>query len=322
MPLERSKMGRLNYQHLYYFWIVAKQGSITRASEKLRLSQPTISSQLSAFEKSIGSQLFDKDGRRLTLTEAGRQVFSYAEQIFRLGEELSASLDDRDAANRLRLNVGVVNSLPKLVVYQLVKPAFGLDAPVRMMCYEDKRDRLLAELALHGIDLVLSDAPASSASGSRVYNHLIRQSTISVFGSKGTAARYRRNFPLSLHNAPFLLPTTNIEIRRSLDEWFEDRRIRPEIVAEVEDSALIKTFAEDGMGLVVAPSIVRETIERQYQLEFVGEIADVVEQFYAITTQRKVRSDAIAAILAMQGGRATAPEPDDTITVVAEPDEI
>ncbi|WP_424363704.1 LysR family transcriptional regulator [Methylocystis parvus] len=293
-------MPRLNYQHLYYFWIVAKQGSITRASEKIGLSQPTISSQLSAFENAIGSQLFDKDGRRLTLTEAGRQVFGYAEQIFRLGEELSASIQDRRAADRRRLNVGVVNSIPKLVIYQLLKPAFRLDTPIRMNCYEDKRDRLLAELALHGVDLVLSDAPASTASGSRVYNHIIRQSTISVFAAKGDAARYRENFPRCLHNAPFVLPTTNIEIRRSLDEWFEDQRIRPDIVAEIEDSALLKTFAEDGMGLTIAPTIVKEAIERQYQLEIVGELPEIVEQFYAITTQRKMKTPAIAAVLAMQ----------------------
>ena len=290
-------MARLNYQHFYYFWIVAKSGTIKRASARLRLSQPTISSQIAAFEKSIGSQLFHKDGRRLMLTDAGRHIFEYAEQIFRLGEELTSSIHDRALANRSRLSVGVVNSLPKLVVYQLLKPVFGLDQSFQMHCYEDKRDRLLAELTLHGVDLVLSDAPVTSANGSRVYNHLIAQSSISVFGSPAIAGRYRSGFPLSLNRAPLLMQTTNTEARRSLDEWFEDQKIRPDVIAEIEDSALLKTFASEGIGLIVASSVVRDTIERQYGLEFVGEINDVTEQFYAITTQRKSKNAAVAAIL-------------------------
>lgn len=290
-------MARLNYQHLYYFWMVAKSGAITRASDRLGLSQPTISSQIAAFEKTVGSQLFHRDGRRLTLTEAGRQIFDYAEQIFRLGEELNSSIRDRASANRSRLSVGVVNSPPKLVVYRLLKPVFGLDHPFQMHCYEDKRDRLLAELTLHGVDLVLSDAPVTSANGSRVYNHMIAQSSISVFGSPRMAGKYRSGFPLSLHGAPLLMQTTNIEARRSLDEWFEDQKIRPDVIAEIEDSALLKTFASEGVGLIVASSVVRDTIERQYELELVGEIKDVTEQFYAITTQRKSKNAAVAAIL-------------------------
>ncbi|MBM3577760.1 MAG: LysR family transcriptional regulator [Alphaproteobacteria bacterium] len=290
-------MAHLNYQHLYYFWTVAKSGTITRASERLALSQPTMSSQIAAFEKAIDSQLFHKDGRRLTLTDAGRQIFEYAEQIFRLGEELASSIQDRSTANRSRLSVGVVNSLPKLVVYRLLKPVFGLGQPFQMHCYEDKRERLLAELTLHGVDLVLSDAPVTSANGSRVYNHLIAQSSISVFGSPETAGRYRNDFPLSLDRAPLLLQTANIEVRRSLDEWFEDHKIRPDVIAEIEDSALLKTFASEGISLIVAPSVVRDTVERQYGLEFVGEIKDVTEQFFAITTQRKSKNAAVAAIL-------------------------
>jgi len=247
-------LARLNYQHLYYFWMVAKSGTITRASDRLGLSQPTISSQIAAFEKTIGSQLFHKDGRRLMLTEAGRQIFDYAEQIFRLGEELNSSIRDRASANRSRVSVGVVNSLPKLVVYRLLKPVLGLDHPFQMHCYEDKRDRLLAELTLHGVDLVLSDAPVTSANGSRVYNHMIAQSAVSVFGSPTMAGTYRGGFPLSLHGAPLLMQTTNIEARRSLDEWFEDQKIRPDVIAEIEDSALLKTFASEGVGLIVASS--------------------------------------------------------------------
>jgi len=303
-------VARLNYQHLYYFWTVAKYGSITRASERLRLAQPTISSQLGSFEKTIGSLLFHKDGRKLTLTDVGRQVFNYAEQIFRLGEELSSSLQDHSSVNRTRLSVGIINSLPKLVVYQLVKPALELNEPIQLICFEDKRDRLLAELALHGVDLVLSDAPATTANGSRVYNHLIVQSSISVFGAPEMAARYRDNFPASLDNAPLALQTSNIELRRSLDEWFDDHRLRPDVKAEIEDSALLKTFAAEGIGLIFAATIARDAVERQYGLEFVGEIQGVTEQFYAITTQRKSRNNAVAAILKEHAQVQTDEHPD------------
>lgn len=296
-------MDRLNYQHLYYFWVVAKYGSITRASERLRLSQPTISSQLSSFERAIGSRLFHKDGRRLSLTDVGRRLFRYSEQIFKLGEEITSSLREHESLSQTRLIVGAVASLPKLVIYHLVSPALDIGSPVQLVCFGDKRERLMSELALHSVDLVISDTPATTAAGSRVYNHLIGQSPISVFALKELAPRFREDFPESLDGAPLLLQTTNIELRTSLDEWFEDHKIRPEVKAEIEDSALLKTFAAEGVGLVIAPSILAKSLDRQYGLDSVGELKGVTEQFYAITTQRKSKNASVSAILR---GRDTA----------------
>lgn len=299
-------MERLNYQHLFYFWNAARYGSITRASEKLKVSQPTISSQLATFEKRIGAQLFFKDGRRLTLTDVGRRIFNYSEQIFQLGEELSISLQDATATRQTRITVGVVNSLPKLVVYRLVNPVLSVNEPLQLTCYEDKKERLLAELALNSVDLVLSDAPATTANGSRVFNHLISESDTSVYALPELAAKYQPNFPKSLNDAPMLLPTTNIELRRSLDEWFEDHKLRPLVKAEIEDSALLKTFASEGVGLIVAPTMVAPGIKRQYGLAPIGKIQGVTEQFYAITTQRKARNPAVSAILSQISAPAEA----------------
>ncbi|MCC3247292.1 LysR family transcriptional regulator [Methylocystis sp. WRRC1] len=290
-------MDRLNYQHLFYFWHVAREGGVTRACEKLRLAQPTISGQLAVFEKSIGSPLFRKEGRKLVLTETGRTVFNYAEEIFTLGQELSNTLKGTVGVRGQRLSVGVVNALPKLVVYRLLAPALHLNEPTQIVCYEDKRDRLLAELTLHGVDLVLSDAPATNAGGARVYNHVIGESTVAVFGAKGLAAQYREDFPWSLRGAPLLLQTTNTEVRRALDKWFEDRAIEPRVKAEVEDSALLKTFASGGAGLIIAPKSVRAEIERQYGLSFIGEIEEVTERYYAISMQRKVKHETVTRIL-------------------------
>jgi LysR family transcriptional regulator, transcriptional activator of nhaA len=290
-------MQRLNYQHLFYFWNVAREGSVTRASEKLRLAQPTISGQLAIFESAIGAQLFRKEGRGLALTETGRTVFNYAEEIFSLGRELTNSLKGHVGARGLKLNVGVVSALPKLFVYRLIEPALEMGAGAQVTCYEDKKDRLLAELALHSVDLVLSDAPATSAAGARVYSQLIGESRAAIFGAPAIAARYREDFPRSLKGAPILLQTTNTELRRAVDEWFDRNRIRPQIRAEIEDSALLKTFGAAGAGLFVAPLAVRAHVESQYGVEMIGELAGVSERFYAITMRRKVDHPAITKIL-------------------------
>ena len=290
-------MDRLNYQHLFYFWNVAREGSVTRASEKLRLAQPTISGQLAIFEDAIGAQLFRKEGRGLALTETGRTVFNYAEEIFTLGRELQNSLKGHVGARGMRLNVGVVNTLPKLVVYRLVEPALLMAGPMQVTCFEDKKDRLLAELSLHSVDLVISDAPAVTTAGARVYSHLIGESGAAVFGVKELAERYRKDFPRSLKGAPILLQTANTELRRALDQWFDAHHIYPQIRAEIEDSALLKTFAASGDGLFVAPIAVAEHIESQYGAECLGKLEGVAERFYAITMRRKVDHPAITKIL-------------------------
>ncbi|MBP1151426.1 MULTISPECIES: transcriptional activator NhaR [unclassified Methylocaldum] len=290
-------MGRINYQHLFYFWNVAREESVTRASEKLHLAQPTISSQLAVFEKTIGEKLFYKNGRKLVLTDTGRIVFHYADEIFSLGQELANTLKGRPTGRALRLVVGVADALPKLVACRLIEPAFRLPEPVQILCYEDKAERLLAEMSLQGIDLVLSDVPVTPANGAKAFNHLLGECGVTVFGTPELASAYRPDFPRSLSGAPFLLPTGNTALRRSLDQWFDAENISPKIQAEIEDSALLKTFGSGGTGLFVAPSAVEEEIQRQYDVEAIGRIDSVRERFYAITERRKLKHPAVSAIL-------------------------
>jgi LysR family transcriptional activator of nhaA len=291
------RMDRLNYQHLFYFWNVAREGSVTRASEKLRLAQPTISGQLSVFEDAIGDKLFRKEGRGLALTEKGRTVYNYADEIFSLGHELVSTLRGREGQRGLRLSVGIVNALPKLIVYRLVEPALRMSEPVQLSCYEDKADRLLAELSLHGVDIVLTDAPATTTGGGRVYNHFLGECGVAAFGAPALASRYRAGFPRSLDQAAWLWPSANNALRRSLDQWCDAKGVYPQIKAEIEDSALLKTFAAAGVGLFVAPVAVRAQIEAQYGVEHIGPIDGVAERFYAVTAHRKVEHPAITTIL-------------------------
>jgi LysR family transcriptional activator of nhaA len=290
-------MERLNYQHLFYFWNVAREESITRACEKLHLAQPTISAQLAVFEQTVGQKLFHKSGRKLLLTDTGRVVYHYAEEIFALGRELNNTLKGRPTGAGLRLVVGISDALPKLAVYGLIEPAFKIPEPVQVICYEDKADRLLSEMSLHSVDLVLSDAPLTPSSGTKAFTHLLRESSITVFGTPRLATIYRQDFPRSLTGAPFLLPTANTALRRSLDQWFDSEGISPNIRAEIEDSALIKTFGSGGIGLFVAPTSVGAEVERQYAVEAIGRIDVVHERFYAITMRRKLKHPGVTAIL-------------------------
>lgn len=291
-------MSRLNYQHLYYFWTVAREGSMARAAEKLHLTQPTISAQIAQFEKAAGEKLFDRIGRGLSMTATGRGVFDYAEEIFALGRELTQFLDGRRVGRGSRLTVGIADALPKLVVTRLLEPAFRLAEPVQLHCHEDKAERLLAELSLHGVDLVLSDVPATPSSGAGVFNHLLGECGVSVFAAPALAARYRPGFPRSLNGAPFLLPTSNLALRRALNQWFDAEGIWPEVRAEIEDSALLKTFGSAGVGLFLSPTMVSDAICRQYGVETLGALDAVHERFYVITPQRKVKHPAVLAILA------------------------
>jgi LysR family transcriptional activator of nhaA len=290
-------MQRINYQHLFYFWHVVTAGSITAACEKLHLAQPTISGQLTVFEQAIGEKLFYKQGRKLQLTDTGHIVFNYADEIFALGRDLGNTLKGLPTGRALRLSIGIADALPKLVVYRLMQPVFQLPEQVKIYCYEDKVERLLSDITLQRIDLVLSDTPLTSSSNVNIFNHLLGESAVTVFANSELAAIYRPNFPRSLSGAPFLLPTNNTALRRSLDQWFDNENIRPNIQAEIEDSALIKTFGKGGMGLFVAPTIVESEIKRQYMVETVGSIESVKERFYAITVRRKLKHPAVTAIL-------------------------
>ncbi len=296
-------MERINYQHLYYFWMVAKHGSINSACEILHLAQPTISGQLAVFQETVGTKLLRKKGRKLELTDTGRTVFHYADEIFSLGRELTHLLNGRSTEWGLRLNLGMTDALPKLIAYRLLEPLLQKPNSVQIHCYEDKTERLLAEISLHSIDMVLSDVPATPATGAGIFNHFLGESGVAVFASPDLASRYREGFPRSLNGAPFLLPTSNTALRRSLDQWFDGNELSPTVHAEIEDSALLKTLGAAGVGLFFSPLAVATEIQRQYGTEILGKVEGVNERFYAITAQRKLKHPSVVAILenAQQG---------------------
>ncbi len=286
----------LNYHHLLYFWMVAKEGGISRAAEQLHLAQPTLSSQIKKLEKSMGTALFDRVGRSLVLTETGQTVYRYADEIFSLGRELTDALNGRPSLDRLRLVVGVPDVLPKLVVYQLLRPALDIGESVQLECYEGKLPELLAELALHRIDLVLADAPITPQSHVRAFNHLLGECGVTIFGTRELARRYRKDFPASLHDAPMLLPTQNTSLRRELERWFDEHAIHPRTAHEFEDSAILKVFGQAGEGLFAAPTAIEAQVSAQYSVQEVGKISQVKERFYAISVERRLKHPAVVAI--------------------------
>jgi LysR family transcriptional activator of nhaA len=276
--------------------MVAKEGSISRAAEQLHLAQPTLSSQIKKLEKSLGAELFDRVGRSMVLTETGQTVYRYADEIFSLGRELTDTLKGRPSPERLRLTVGVPDVLPKLVVYQLLKPALSLTEQVQFECYEGKLNELLGELALHRLDIVLADSPITPQSHVRAFNHLLGECGVTVFGTSTLAKQYRRDFPKLLQNAPMLLPTHNTSLRRELERWFDDQEIRPNVIHEFEDSAVLKVFGQAGEGLFAAPSAIEKQVAKQYSVQVVGRIPEVKERFYAISVERRLKHPAVVAI--------------------------
>lgn len=286
----------LNYHHLFYFWTVAREGSVTLASDKLRLTQATISAQVRSFEENLGEKLFTRAGRGLMLTDMGRTVFRYADEIFTLGRELMDTVKGRPTGRPIRLVVGVADVLPKLIAHRLLEPAFKLPEPIRLICREGKHDHLVAQLAVHDLDLVLTDSPIGSTVKVRAFNHMLGECGVAIFAPAPLAARYRRRFPRSLNGAPFLLPTDNTTLRRSLDQWFEAEGIRPTVVGEFEDSALLKVFGQSGAGLFAGPSVIEAEVRRQYSVQIVGRVEAVRESFYAISVERKLKNPAVVAI--------------------------
>jgi LysR family transcriptional activator of nhaA len=289
-------MDWLNYHHLLYFWTVAKEGSIRRACEQLHLAQPTISSQIRRLEEALGEKLFVRVGRNLQLTDAGQVAYRYADEIFSLGREMTDALRGRPTGRPLRLTVGIPDVLPKLIAYRLLQPALKMSEEVQLVCHEGKLDQLLADLARHHLDLVLSDSPAGSAVRVRAYNHLLGTCGVTILATKDLASRYRRGFPRSLEGAPMLLPTGNTLLRRDLDRWFDEQDLRPEMVGEFEDSALLKVFGQAGVGLFPGPSAIEQEIRRQYRVSVVGRIDDIREQFFAISVERRLKHPAVLAI--------------------------
>jgi LysR family transcriptional activator of nhaA len=286
----------LNYHHLYYFYMVAREGSISRAGVQLRLAQPTISGQLHVLEESLGEKLFTRVGRNLVLTEVGRTVYRYAEEIFGLGRELQETIKGRPTGRPIRFTVGIADVVPKLIAYRLLAPALQLPQKVRVVCHEDKPERLLAELSLHGLDLVLTDAPLAPTVKVRAFSHLLGESEIAFYGTPKLVARYKRRFPATLHGTPVLLPTENTTLRRSVEHWFETEGIRPEIVGEFQDSALMKVFASTEAGLVVSATMIERELQREHGLVRLGKVPGAKERFYAITVDRKMKHPAVIAV--------------------------
>lgn len=290
-------MDWLNYNHLLYFWAVAREGSLARAAAELRLAPSTMSAQIRLLERQLGAKLFTRVGRGLVVSEAGRVVFRYAQDIFSLGREMQDALSGRLAGHTASVVVGVADVLPKLVASRLLEPVLRLQPATQLVVREDKPARLLAELALHNVDVILSDAPAGSSAPVRAFGHLLGECGVTLFAAPKLAASLRRGFPKSLEGAPFLLPTENTALRRSLELWFAKREIRPKVIGEFEDSALLKVFGQSGHGVFPAASVIRDEVIRQYQVRAIGTLAGVRERFYAISTERRLKEPVVLAMI-------------------------
>jgi len=286
----------LNYQHLRYFWTVAHEGSIAAAVTLLGVSQPTISEQLQALEAALGAPLFVRRGRNRALTEQGHLVLRYADEIFTLGRELLTATRTQTEGRPLRFSIGVADSLPKLTAWRLIEPVFSLGPLWRVTIRSDKTDRLIHDLASDALDLVIADAPMPSGTRVRAYSHLLGDSAITVFAASTLAAQLTNGFPRSLEGAPMLLPGEGSLLRRHVSQWFTDNGITPDIVAEVEDMAMLQLLGHDGVGAFCAPSVVEAEVQRTFDVQVIGRLRGVRERFYALSAERRIRHPAVLAI--------------------------
>lgn len=286
----------LNYHHLFYFWTVMREGGITAASTKLQLAPSTISAQLSKFEENLNVKLTQKVGRNLKPTDAGQLVLRYADEIFSLGREMMDSLKGLPTTGPLSLRVGIVDVVPKQVAQKLLAPINTLPEKVRLICHEGKDENLLAELAMHHLDVVLTDTPLHSGLGIKAYNHLLGECGFSFFATKELVKQLEGSFPQMLNNAPMLFPMSMSTLRRILDQWLEKMNIQPLIVGEFVDSALLKVFGQAGEGVFVAPAVIEQEVVKQYHVEVIGRTNDIKERFYAISVERIIKHPAVAAI--------------------------
>ncbi len=289
-------MRHLNYNHLLYFWTTVREGGIVRAAEALHITPQTISGQIKLLERQLQGALFEKQGRRLVPTDLGKVAFEYAEEIFSRGLELASVLRGAVPIGRRSVTVGVSDAVPKLVTWRVLAPLMQGDDPFRVVCHEGPLDSLLADLAAHRLDLVLSTSAVHADSGIRAFSHALGESPLAFFAARSLATRLRKDFPRSLDRAPFLLPTDRSANRRVIDEWFEKHGIVPTIVAEFDDSALTKTFAQQGVGVFAAPVAIEAEITQQFDVVVVGRTEDMLARFYAISTERRIRHPAVVAI--------------------------
>lgn len=291
-------MTPLNYKHLHYFWVVAQEGSITRAAERLGVAVQTISGQLSLLERQLGKALFNSQGRGLVLSEAGRTALGFADQIFQLGDALVDAIQSSDNESTLRLRAGISDGIPKLLAYRLLSSVTSMPVDVRLICDEGEFETLLADLALHRLDVVLTDRAAPVGGNLKVFSTRLGDFENGLFAIPALVERYHPGFPQSLDGAPMLLPTRHNAIRGRIDRWLESTGVRPKIVAEFEDSALLNTFGRGGLGIFPAPLALADQIAAQLNAQTLGPMAGVSEQIYAISNERRIRHPAIEVLCA------------------------
>lgn len=286
----------LNYHHLFYFWTVARKGTIVKASDELLLAPPTISAQISRLEETLGEKLFARSGRRLVLTDVGQVVYHYADEIFTLGREMTDTLKGRPTGRPLQVAVGVADVLPKAIVYRLIEPALDLPSPVRVVCREDPPDRLFGLLAVQQIDLILTDAPLGPGVSVKAFNHPLGDCEVAFYARPRLAVRLKKGFPRSLDGSPLLVPTESASLRAEINSWLDAENIRPAIVGEFDDFSLMRIFGAAGRGVFAAPRVLDQELRRQYGLARLGTPAALRARFYAISVERKIKNPAVVAI--------------------------
>jgi len=287
----------MNYKHLYYFWWAAKAGGVVKAGEKLHITPHTISGQIGILEDDLGTPLFAKRGRNIELTGAGKLAFGYANDIFALGSELEESVRTYQGGGRpIEFRVGVADAVPKTIACRLIEPATRLDEPVRIVCLESKLEHLLAELAAHRLDLVVAGAPIPPSMSVRAYNHRLGESGMSFFAAGRLLKSLKGKFPACLNGAPMLFPTVDVTVRSTLDRWLEKNKLRPRVVGEFDDSALMKAFGKRELGVFIGPTVIESEIETQYGAKAIGGTDEITEEFFAISVERRVKHPCVLAI--------------------------
>jgi LysR family transcriptional activator of nhaA len=287
----------LNYKHLHYFWIVAKEGGIARASERLFITPQTISGQITLLETYFGAELFSKVGRNIVLTETGRLVLNFADEIFSLGSELEQMMNHQSDARNKQLRIGVVDVVPKPIAHRILSPALQMSESIRLVCREADLDTLLAELAVHRLDLVIADRPIPTTVSTRGYSHKLGECTVSFFATEKLQAQLVGEFPACLNNAPLLLPSSGNQLRADIDQWLDKNRLHPQIVAEFDDSALMKAFGQEGVGIFIAPTVIEREVFQQYNVKVIGQTNEIKESFYAISVERRIKNPVVSNII-------------------------
>jgi LysR family transcriptional activator of nhaA len=294
----------VNFKHLHYFWAAANAGGIVRAGEQLHVTPQTLSTQIKLLEDRLGCRLFRKSGRRLELTEEGRTALHYAEQIFTLGGELETALQSaRDGQRTLDFRVGIADSVPKAIAYRLLEPALSAQAQVRLICHEGTLVDLLAQLSVHRIELVIADEAMSKRTSVKAFNHALGTTAMSFYAAPALRRSLKGPFPKCLDGAPMLIQGASSAIRQRLDLWLTERGLRPRLIGEFDDAALMKAFGAEGRGVFMSPTVLDAETCSQYGVKLVGRTSELVEEFFAISAERRITHPCVAAITQAARGR-------------------